>query len=221
MIELLSVPYYVGIVVLGILPIMNPISTVPLVIALTGSMTAAQRTEQIRLAAIYAAAILISFLLAGQLIIAAFGISLAGIRVAGGMIILVLGMRMLLTGQDESGPPQEAAAAARHPGQPDIAFTPLAMPSLSGPGSIAAVLSYGSQVPAEHRVIGYFIIICGIIVTLAIAWLVLSSSFRIARALGRSGVAALTKIMGFLLTCIAVQFIASGIHEFILSWQGG
>ncbi len=217
--ELLSVPYYISVVVLGILPIMNPLSTVPLVIALTGNMTAAQRTTQIRLAVFYAAAILISFLLAGHLIIAAFGISLAGIRVAGGMIILVLGMRMLLTGQDESGPPHEAAAIAQHPGQPDIAFTPLAMPSLSGPGSIAVVLSYGSQVPNEYRALGYLVITCGILITLGIAWLVLASSFRIARALGRSGVAALTKIMGFLLTCIAVQFIASGIHEFIIGWR--
>jgi multiple antibiotic resistance protein len=220
--ELALILHYITLVVFGILPIMNPLSTVPLVIALTAGMTAAERTRQIRLAVMYAAAVLISFLLAGQLIIAAFGISLAGIRVAGGLIILALGMRMLFTGQDESGPTADNVAAAEHPGQPDIAFTPLAMPSLSGPGSIAAVLSYSSQIPADRPIIGHVVIICGILITLAVAWLVLASSFRIARMLGRSGVGALTKIMGFLLSCIAVQFIASGIHEFIQGWsQGG
>ena len=217
--ELLQVPYYIGIVVLGILPIMNPFSTVPLVIALTRTMPAEERKRQIRLAAIYATAILIAFLLAGNLIIAGFGISLPGIRVAGGLIILALGFRMLFTGQDETGPTQQTVETANRPGQPDIAFTPLAMPSLSGPGSIAAVLGYSSQIPQDRMILGHLVIAAGIVITLAIAWVVLSASFRIARMLGKHGVTAMTKIMGFLLTCIAVQFIASGIHEFILAWR--
>ncbi|UPG71073.1 MarC family NAAT transporter [Roseomonas gilardii subsp. gilardii] len=217
--ELLQVPYYVGIVVIGILPIMNPLSTVPLVIALTRTMPAEERKRQIRLSTVYAASILIAFLLAGQLIISGFGISLPGIRVAGGLIILALGFRMIFTGQDETGPTRETVETASRPGQPDIAFTPLAMPSLSGPGSIAAVLGYSSQIPPGRMVLGYLVITLGIAVTLFIAWLVLSSSFRIAQLLGKHGVMAMTKIMGFLLTCIAVQFIASGIHEFILAWR--
>ena len=84
--DLIQIPYYVGIVVIGILPIMNPLSTVPLVIALTRTMPAEERKRQIRLSTIYAASILIAFLLAGQLIISGFGISLPGIRVAGGLI---------------------------------------------------------------------------------------------------------------------------------------
>lgn len=217
--DLLQAPYYVGIVVMGILPIMNPFSTVPLVIALTRTMPADERKRQIRLASIYAASILLAFLLAGQLIIAGFGISLPGIRVAGGLIILALGFRMLFTGQDETGPTQETVETANRPGQPDIAFTPLAMPSLSGPGSIAAVLGYSSQIPHDRMILGHVVIAAGIVITLVIAWTILSASFRIARLLGRHGVTAMTKIMGFLLTCIAVQFIASGIHDFIQSWR--
>ncbi|PZP43491.1 MAG: stress protection protein MarC [Azospirillum brasilense] len=219
MTELLQVPYYIGIVVMGILPIMNPFSTVPLVIALTRTMSADERKRQIRLATIYAASILLAFLLGGQLIIAGFGISLPGIRVAGGLIILALGFRMLFTGQDETGPTQETVETANRPGQPDIAFTPLAMPSLSGPGSIAAVLGYSSQIPHDRVILGHAVIAAGIVITLVIAWVILSASFRIARMLGKHGVTAMTKIMGFLLTCIAVQFIASGIHEFILAWR--
>lgn len=215
---LLLVPYYVGVVALGILPIMNPFSTMPLVIALTRDASPEERAHEIRMAVIYAAAILIAFLVAGNAIIAAFGISLAGIRVAGGLIILALGFRMLFSGENASHPPDETAQAAKRTDQPAIAFTPLAMPSLSGPGSIAAVLSYGSQIPPDQQVLGYVVIILGILLTLLVAWLILSSSFRIARLLGRNGVLALTKIMGFLLTCIAVQFVASGVHEFITSW---
>ena len=217
--DLIQIPYYVGIVVIGILPIMNPLSTVPLVIALTRTMPAEERKRQIRLSTIYAASILIAFLLAGQLIISGFGISLPGIRVAGGLIILALGFRMIFTGQDETGPTHETVETANRPGQPDIAFTPLAMPSLSGPGSIAAVLGYSSQIPHDRMILGHVVIAAGIVITLVIAWTILSASFRIARLLGRHGVTAMTKIMGFLLTCIAVQFIASGIHDFIQSWR--
>jgi multiple antibiotic resistance protein len=214
--ELMLFPYYIGIVVLGILPIMNPFSTIPLIIALTGQMPLPERKRQVRMAVIYAASILVAFLLAGQFIITMFGISLAGIRVAGGLIVLVLGFRMLFTGEDQSGPPGSTIAATA--GKTDVSFTPLAMPSLSGPGSIAVVLSYGSQIPQDRQLLGYVVIILGIIVTLLVAWLILSFAFRIAQLLGRNGVATLTKIMGFLLTCIAVQFIASGVHEFIRSW---
>ncbi|SNB51611.1 multiple antibiotic resistance protein [Arboricoccus pini] len=211
-------PYYVGVVALGILPIMNPFSTVPLVIALTRDASPEERSRQIRMAVFYAAAILVCFLLAGNAIIALFGISLAGIRIAGGLIIMALGFRMLFSGENASHPSEETAQAAKRNDQPDIAFTPLAMPSMSGPGSIAAVLSYGSQIPADHEIFGYVVIILGIALTLLVAWLILASSFSIARVLGRNGVLALTKIMGFLLMCIAVQFVASGVHDFIISW---
>src|SRR5690606_38115917 len=143
---------------------------------------------------------------------------LAGIRVAGALIILALGMRLLFTGADESGPSHKTAEAAEQPSRADISFRPLAMPSLSGPGSIAAALGYSSKILADRKLLGYLVVICGILIALAIAWLVLSSSFRIARFLGKNGVTAMTKIMGFMLTCIAVQFIASGIHEFIQGW---
>src|SRR5439155_24496571 len=95
-------------------------------------------------ACVYAFGLLVAFLLLGAAIIDFFGISVAGIRVAGGVIISAIGFRMLfpaVTVQNTSG---NVAAAE------DIAFTPLAMPSLSGPGSISVVITAASQIESKY-----------------------------------------------------------------------
>ncbi|MBK1665593.1 stress protection protein MarC [Rhodospirillum rubrum] len=204
---------YIPIVVLGLLPIMNPLSTVPLFLELTKRMSPERKHQQARRACLYALSILAVFLFIGNGIITLFGISLAGIRVAGGLIILVLAFRMLFSGEGEAAS-IEAEATEIKRAELDFSFSPLAMPSLAGPGSIAVVMSYGSQIPDDAQVFGHFIVICGISITVLIAYIALAGSAWIARFLGEHGIQAVTKIMGFLLTCIAVQFIASGVRDF-------
>ena len=111
---------------------------------------------------------------------------------------------MIFTGQDETGPTHETVETANRPGQPDIAFTPLAMPSLAGPGSIAVVISYSSKIPLEHEVGGYIVVVTGIAITVAISYVALLWSTWFAKFFGRHGLLAITKIMGFLLACIGV-----------------
>ena len=107
---------------------MNPVSTAPLFVSLTAGASAKVRNRQALLACMYAFAILVAFLLLGTAIIEFFGISLAGIRVAGGLIITLIGLRMLFP-----GPPAAATCAEGQEQDLEIAFTPLAMPSLAGP----------------------------------------------------------------------------------------
>ncbi len=207
---------YVPAIVFGLLPIMNPLSTIPLFLGLTANMTRPDAHRQARRACLYAFFILVAFLLLGNGIIALFGISMPGIRVAGGLIILVLSFRMLFFGESETTAlnlqPGEVQAANL-----DFSFSPLAMPSLAGPGSIAVVMSYGSQIPPEHEVVGHIVVVVGIALTTAISYVALLWSTWFAKFFGRHGLLAITKIMGFLLACIAVQFIASGVREFIVS----
>lgn len=207
---------YVSAVVLGLLPIINPLSTVPIFLALTSTMTPEVRQQQARKACIYAVLILLAFLYASNGIIGLFGISLAGIRVAGGLIILVLSFRMLFSGEDDASHKAEEVEQARR-AHVDISFTPLAMPSISGPGSIAVVISYASEIPDGYEIAGHIVISLAILLTVAITYVVLFFSNRIARFLGEQGIHALTKIMGFLIACIAIQFIASGVKEFATS----
>lgn len=165
----------------------------------------------------YAFCILASFLLLGNGIISVFGISMPGIRVAGGIIIMILALRMIFSGEDTASTVDADPATIKRANL-DYSFSPLAMPSLSGPGSIAVVMGFGSQIPETQQVAGYAIVLTGIALTTGIAYIALASARLIGRALGEHGIQAITKIMGFLLTCVAVQFLASGMKEFYIEF---
>jgi multiple antibiotic resistance protein len=100
------------------------------------------------------------------------------------------------------------------PSTGDVAFTPLAMPSLSGPGSISVVLTMSSEVPTNMLVNGHVVVIIGIAITCAIAWVVLRLSTVLITIIGRAGMDVLTRIFGFLLVAIAMQFLLGGIADF-------
>lgn len=190
---------------------MNPFSTAPLFVSLTANFEPKRQHRQAFLACIYAFAILVVFLLLGSAIIDFFSISVPGIRAAGGLIISVVGFRMLFPTLPIAG-----AGNAADPGQ-DIAFAPLAMPSLAGPGSIAVVLGAAAHIQSNHpddwKLI-YVATIIGMAITLLIAFVVLRASSQMVRFLGPGGIDAMTRIFGFLLICIAMQFLLTGIADF-------
>jgi multiple antibiotic resistance protein len=192
----------------ALLPIVNPLSAVGLVVSITANLTEAERAEQIRRACIYMFFILTAFLVAGGLIMNFFGISIPGLRIAGGMIMSYLGFRMLF--------PETAAISGRERAEAleksDISFTPLAMPSLSGPGSIAVVIGMSTNVQeSEHVVVGYILIAIGVAITALISYVVLRAATRLDRVLGQTGMNAMARIMGFLLICIGIQFVINGV----------
>lgn len=192
----------------ALLPIANPFSTAALFMSLTGALSEKDKRHQAYMACLYMFFILTFFLVAGVLIMNFFGISVAGIRIAGGLIIMVVGFRMLFPSEKELSPQEEKEAREKE----DIALVPLAMPSLSGPGAIAVVLSVSSETTHWY---GYIVVAIGIFATAVISYLVLRASARLTKFLGVNGLNVFTKIMGFLLICIAVQFLASGIFQFI------
>lgn len=208
---------HVLLVTIGLLPIMNPLSTVPLFLSLTNRGSPEYKRQQALRASLYAFLLLATFLFLGNGIIALFGISLPGIRVAGGLIILVLAFRMLFSGEGEAASIESGPAEIKR-AEIDFSFSPLAMPSLAGPGSIAVVMGYGSQIPQQHLVIGYVIVVIGILITAMIAFAALASANWISKFMGEHGIQTVTKIMGFLLACVGVQFIASGVREFVVSF---
>jgi multiple antibiotic resistance protein len=199
---------YVVSTVLALLPIVNPLSAVGMVVSITANLTAQERADQIRRACIYMFCILTAFLVAGGLIMNFFGISIPGLRIAGGMIVSYLGFRMLF--------PDTAAMSGREQAEArekaDVSFTPLAMPGLSGPGSIAVVIGMSSTVQeSQHVVIGHALVAIGIAITALISYAVLKASTRLNEILGATGMNAMARIMGFLLICIGVQFVINGV----------
>jgi len=193
--------------VAALLPIANPFSTAPVFAAVTRNFSFKRRREQAKLATIYMACVLLVSLLAGAIILNFFGISLPALRIAGGLVIARLGFRMLDpgTGSDLSEDSQAEVLTMN-----DIAFTPIAMPLLSGPGSIAVTIGMATEADNYYE---YIPIAIGIILVCVISWLALNSAHVIQQRLGVTGINALNRIMGFFLVCIGAQFVATGIFE--------
>ncbi len=207
--------FEIGTTILGtisaLLPIANPLTTVAILPAIAGHLTPQERAKQVRRACCYMAAILVVFLLASALLMDFFSISIPGLRIAGGLIVCRFGFNMLF-------PPTDHSHDKKVNAKRDISFSPLAMPTLSGPGSIAVVISMSTGVHSQKALpiwLGYSSVVVGILIVAYIAWLVLRASERLTAMLGEEGIDAVSRIMGFLLICIGVQFVINGIANLL------
>ena len=204
-----------------LLPIINPVSTAILLLGISEHLTKKDLNRQIIMACIYMTGILVVFLLAGHFIMIFFGISIPGIRIAGGMVIVFLGFKMLFPNEARITPAEKKEAIKKS----NISFSPLAMPSLAGPGAIATVITISSSIDGRHgydKVFAFAGVILAIVVTAIISWLVLRSAGFVSRILGVNGVDSLSRIMGFLLICIGIQFVIIGVQDLISDsglWQ--
>jgi multiple antibiotic resistance protein len=206
---------WVGVALVTLVPIINPVSTAVLLLSISSHLSKEERNSQITRACIYMTAILVTFLLVGHLVMIAFGISVPGIRIAGGLVIGFLGFRMLFPDEGQiTGERREEAQEKL-----DISFSPLAMPSLSGPGAIAAVITMSSSINGLHgidKVFAYTGVVLAIVITAILSWLVLRGAGALRRILGLNGINSLSRIMGFLLICIGAQFAINGVRDLAL-----
>lgn len=205
------VSYFLGGLV-SLLIITNPLSKIPLFLALTSEMDDAVRHRQARKACTYAFAILTVSLFGGVLILKGFGISYGALRIAGGLTVALLGYRMLFQSADV----RAASGTAAH----NIAFFPLAMPGISGPGAIAVVIGISTEI-AELKIgmreaAAYIATVASILLTCLLIWLTLRFAQLFSRWLGPEGMDALSRLMGFVMICIGVQFVGSGVRSFML-----
>ena len=128
--------------IIALLPLINPLAAAPTFLAITEGLTAERRHQQLRMACIYMVTILVSFLIGGTFIMGFFGISIPGLRIAGGLLVAGIGSGMLVAAPRDPAQQNRETEAAR--AKRDIAFSPLAMPMLSGPGAIAVTLGFTS-----------------------------------------------------------------------------
>ena len=192
--------------VIALLPLINPLAATPAFLAITEGDTEERRREQALKGCIYMVAILVAFLIGGTFIMNFFGLSLPGMRIAGGLLVAGIGASMLSPPAGRTGPDDRETAAAR--AKRDISFTPLAMPTLSGPGSIAVTLGFSSLARGP---LDYGAIILGILFVAGVTYIALRLSGSIVKVIGVNGMSALTRIMGFLLLCVGVQFVVNGV----------
>jgi multiple antibiotic resistance protein len=197
--------------IVALLPIVNPFSVAITFISLSKDMDDSKRNREAILASVYMTIILVIFLVAGVLIMKFFGISLPGIKIAGGLIILNIGFKML---NPEYKDLRAINAETRTRSDEDIAFTPLAVPMLSGPGAIAVTI--GMAATAGTR-LDYAAESLGILVVAVVTYICLRVAGSVKNMLGEYGVNVLTRILGFILICVGVQFIVVGFYDFILN----
>ncbi len=193
----------------ALLPITNPVSTAALFMSITSGKKKRERHDQAFKAAIYAFAILIAFLILGTIIMEFFGISIPGLRIAGGIMVIRVAFSMLKAEMEEVEPDTKKEAKRKS----DVSFTPLAMPSLSGPGAIAVTIGLAA---GTERLADYSAIVLGIFLVILAAFFTLLAADKILKFLGKTGINALSKIMGFLLLAVGIQFLINGITEIIV-----
>jgi len=184
--------------------LVNPFGAMPVFLTLTSDDSGSERLRIALRACLYMVAILSIAFLAGQYILNFFGISIQHLRIAGGILLMRSAFDLLTPGanRDRVGP----AALEESKLKDDVSFTPLAMPMLSGPGSMAICIGLIRPTYADKG-----LTILGFVLVALASLIVLASSLRLTRVLGRPGMAALARIMGFITLAIGVNFFATAI----------
>lgn len=185
---------------------MNPLGNAAIFLSITEGEKSASRRSQALKGSLYMLGILLLFFLGGNFLMRFFGITLDGIRVAGGLVVAHVGFKLMTPRKEDThGSEEEAEAKAK----PDISLSPLAIPLLAGPGSMAVVMSMSSYHAAPFQA-GMAGILAGIAAVCATCWITLREAEVVLRVLGVNGANALTKIMAFLLLAIGVQLTLDG-----------
>ena len=212
MVETLHLQYFLGALV-SLIVITNPLSKLPLFVSLTQGMSEERRRQQALWAGIYSATIMLVSLAGGNMLLAFFGISYGAMRIAGGLVVAMIGYQMLFGGHT----PNNAPIVRRD--KDDYAFFPIAMPGIAGPGTIAVVIGFSTEIAELKDYVDLAVALgwtaAAIIVTASASWAVMRYSDLLTRRLGPSGTLVLGKLMGFILICIGVQFVGSGIRTFM------
>lgn len=189
--------------------LVDPFAALPTFLAVTAGADKQRRKSMARKASLTAFCLLSAFALVGRLIFRIFGITLPAFEIAGGIILLLIGLDMLNARRSptqETGPDAEAAASKE-----DAGIVPLGIPMLAGPGSITSVMVLVGQAQGQWALIAA--ILAAISVTAVTCYLVLGNSDRVASALGETGIRILVRIMGLLLVSLAVQYFVNGMTD--------
>src|ERR1035437_9675831 len=187
-----------------------PVLAIGSFLAITEGADGARRKRMARKGALTCFIVLTSFAVCGQLIFRLFGITLPAFEIAGGMILLLIGLDMLQAKrsatQEATGDTEEAAH------KEDAGIVPLGLPMLSGPGAISTVMVLVGQTPSLwHWEMGAILGSIGL--TSLASYGVLVGAGRVRRVLGETGIRVLVRVMGLLLVALAMQYFVNGLTD--------
>jgi len=188
--------------------LVDPIGAVPFFVSLTDGFSEADRRIVRRRAVLVLGSVLGVFALVGRFLFAAFGLTLAAFEIAGGILLFIVAYDMLhgevtrtkLTNED-----REEAIARRD----EIAVVPLGIPLLAGPGAISTVMIYEGSAGGDPAMV--VVVFLAIAVTTALTFFILKYGQKIFRYFGKTGIMAMTRVLGLLLAAVGVQFVLNGV----------
>jgi len=195
-----------------LLAIINPLEALPVFLELAEHKDEQERKRIARRACLYAVALMFFFLIFGTLILRIFGIPLSMVRIVGGIILTRLGF-MLFSARSADAAKHQATS-----GQPaddeDVAFVPLAIPIMVGPGAIATILGMTSLAKrAASEVAAFIAISAAVLATMFVTYLVLRAAKIVLLRIGPRGIDAATRIVGFFVSAMGMGLIFHGVVE--------
>lgn len=195
--------------------VIDPIGTIPVFIAVTAGMTAQARRATARTAVLVSMGVLLFFLVFGQLLIDALGISLLSFQVAGGIVLFLFALTMIF-GEPKQETDKKMIAedgSAEEPKRPSPAVFPLAVPSLASPGAMLAIVLLTDNnrfSVADQTITGIVMVL-----VLVVAYVCMLLAEPIIRIIGDSGAAIVSRVMGMILASVAADAVLSSIIEIV------
>jgi multiple antibiotic resistance protein len=195
---------------ISLLALVNPLGAIPFYISFTVANTRAERRRIIRIAAITVAFVIAFTTLFGQQVINFFGISVNSFQVGGGIIMLLMAISMINAqpGGTKTTPEEAVEGELKE----NIAVVPLAIPLLTGPGTISTVIIYSDKAHSVWQMLS--LVGSGILIALLV-FIALSAAEPISRVLGRTGINVATRLMGLMLAALSVELIVDGLTALI------
>ncbi len=203
-------------VFMGFFAIMNPIANTPVFLGLTAQDDPVARRKIAAKALIVSFVIIVVFAAAGHLIFHLFGITLPAFRIMGGILVALVGYHMLQGGEHSSiQHPSEEDKQKSLNAELEVAITPLAMPILAGPGTIATAMSFASG----GGILDFIVTVGAFFVLSLVTYAVFVSGERFVKYIGDNGIKVVTRLMGLILAVIGVQMLIHGIGGAVVDFQ--
>lgn len=192
--------------------VLNPLGTVPVFVGLTKDDTKHNRDKTSLWTSINVCIILLISFFAGKYVLNFFGISISSLRVAGGLIIATSGFALLTGSFTKHKGMKRASVQADLETRSEVSLTPLAIPMLAGPGSISLLITYNQTFDDRAQ---HVLSVCAIIAVCLVIYFILRTSHFIVKALGASGINAISRIIGFIVIAIGVEYVSSAVQEIL------